>query len=164
MDITQPWLRVMWEKLTSIFAASGDSEAAGSPDETALRLSTAALLVHASRIDGEEDVQETEHLSELIKTKFELSDEQTAELVNRGRAHDDQTVDLYSYTRVLTEHLDPEGRANIVEMLWEIVLSDKVIDDYEAHLVWRVAELLRISTRERVLLRQRVAARLGLTE
>jgi len=154
----------MWEKLTSIFAASGDAEAAGSPDETSLRLSTAALLVHASRIDGQEHADESERLFELIKSKFDLTDQQTDDLVRQGREHDDKAVDLYSYTRVLTEHLDAEGRANIVEMLWEIVLTDKVIDDYEAHLVWRVAELLRISTRERVILRKRVAARLGLQE
>ena len=154
----------MWERLTSIFAASGDKEAAGAPDETALRLATAALLVHASRIDGEEHADETERLSQLIRTRFELSAQQTADLVSKGREHDARAVDLYGYTRVLTEHLDPQGRADIVEMLWEIVLSDKVIDDYEAHLVWRVAELLRVSTRERVLLRKRVAARLGLEE
>lgn len=154
----------MWDKLTSIFAASGDADAAGSPDETALRLSTAALLVHASRADGEEHADERERLSELMKHRFDLTDQQTADLIRQGREHDDKAVDLYSYTRVLTEHLDPEGRASIVEMLWEIVLTDKVIDDYEAHLVWRVAELLRISTRERVILRKRVAARLGIEE
>ncbi len=154
----------MWEKLSSIFKASGNAEAAGDPDEGALRLATAALLVHASLIDGNEDTQETERLFELVKTKFELTDEQTADLVARGRSHDADAVDLYSYTRILTEHLDPQGRSDIVEMLWEIVLSDKVVDDYEAHLVWRVAELLRISTRERVVLRKRVAARLGLED
>ena len=154
----------MWEKLTSIFQASGDADAAGAPDEAELRLATAALLVHASLIDGAEDAQETERVYELVKARFELTDEQTADLVARGRAHDADAVDLYSYTRVLTEHLDPQGRSDIVEMLWEIVLSDEVIDDYEAHLVWRVAELLRVSTRERVVLRKRVAARLGLDD
>ncbi len=154
----------MWEKLTSIFQASGNAEAAGAPDETALRVATAALLVHASLIDGDEDAKEAERLFALVKNRFELSDEQTADLIARGRTHDAGAVDLYSYTRVLTEHLDPQGRSDIVEMLWEIVLSDEVIDDYEAHLVWRVAELLRISTRERVVLRKRVAARLGLED
>lgn len=154
----------MWEKLTSIFTASGDADAAGAPDEEALRLATAALLIHASLVDGEEDAQETERLHELIRKRFGLSDAQARDLISRGRVHDAEAVDLYSYTRILTEHLDPQGRADMVEMLWEIVLSDEVIDDYEAHLVWRVSELLRISTRERVLLRKKVAARLGLEE
>lgn len=154
----------MWEKLSSIFKASGNAEAAGDPGEGELRLATAALLVHASLIDGDEDAQETERLFKLVKNKFELTDEQTTDLIERGRSHDADAVDLYSYTRILTEHLDPQGRSGIVEMLWEIVLSDKVVDDYEAHLVWRVAELLRVSTRERVVLRKRVAARLGLED
>ena len=154
----------MWDKLTRIFAASGDADAAGEPGEEDLRVATAALLVHASKVDGEEHADETERLRALVKSRFELSDDQVSDLITRGRAEDAEAVDLYGYTRVLTEHLDPQGRAQVVEMLWEIVLSDKVVDDYEAHLVWRVAELLRISTRERVVLRKRVAARLGLEE
>lgn len=154
----------MWDRLISIFQTSGDSEAAGSPDEEALRIATAALLVHASKVDGEEREEETERLHELIRSKFELTQAQADDLVSRGRESDEQAVDLYRHTRVLTDNLGPEGRAGIVEMLWEIVLSDKVLDDYEANLVWRVAELLRVSTRERVLLRKQVAARLGIEE
>ncbi|MGI9415044.1 MAG: TerB family tellurite resistance protein [Hyphomicrobiales bacterium] len=154
----------MWHKLKIIFAAHGETQGADVPDEAALRLATAALLVHASLIDGDEHAAEQEHMFGLLQDRFELTEEQTRKLIARARAHDADAVDLYGFTRVLTEQLDPEGRAQVVEMLWEIVLSDKVLDDYEANLVWRVAELLRISTRERVVLRKKVAARLGLDE
>lgn len=154
----------MWESLKDLFQISGGSETAALESEQAARVATAALLVRASLVDGKEDTRETERLNQLMKERFALSEDQAADLIARGRAEEAKAVDLYGFTRVLTDHLGREGRSDIVEMLWEIVLSDKVVDDYEAHLVWRVAELLHITTRERVVLRQKVMARLGLKE
>ena len=47
-------------------------------------------------------------------------------------------------------------------MLWEVVMADGVVHEFESNLVWRTAELLGVSTRDRVILRQQVAARHGL--
>ncbi len=37
-------------------------------------------------------------------------------------------------------------------MLWEVVMADGVIHEFESNLVWRTAELLGVSTRDRVTL------------
>ena len=47
-------------------------------------------------------------------------------------------------------------------MLWEIAMADYVVREFESNLVWRVAELLGVSARDRELLRKTVASRLGL--
>ena len=47
-------------------------------------------------------------------------------------------------------------------MLWEIAMADCVVHEFESNLVWRVAELLGVSARDRELLRKTVASRLGL--
>jgi len=43
--------------------------------------------------------------------------------------------------------------------LWEVVLADGIVDEFETNLVWRVAELIGVSTRDRVTLRKMVEAR-----
>jgi uncharacterized tellurite resistance protein B-like protein len=48
-------------------------------------------------------------------------------------------------------------------MMWEIAYADGRVDDFESNLIWRVADLLGISSRERIELGQRVANRLGIT-
>ncbi|MGB6196867.1 MAG: TerB family tellurite resistance protein, partial [Methyloceanibacter sp.] len=58
--------------------------------------------------------------------------------------------------------LDQNGRKQIIEMLWEIAMADRVVHEFESNLVWRVAELLGVSARDRELLRKTVASRLGL--
>ncbi len=152
----------MWKKFTALLEGLDTASKQSVATEDGMRTAVAALLVHASRIDGGEDVRETDALHKVLKDRFGLSDNETGRLIGTGRTEDAEAVDLYRFTRVLTDELDHEGRAQIVSMLWEIVLADGQIDDFEAHLVWRVAELLHIPTRERVTLRKQVADRLEL--
>jgi len=47
-------------------------------------------------------------------------------------------------------------------MMWEIAYADGRVDDFESNLIWRVADLLGISSRDRIELGQRVASRRGI--
>ena len=67
-------------------------------------------------------------------------------------------IDLYHFTSLLGRSLDEEGRRRVVEMMWEIVFADGRVTEFEDNLIWRAADLLGVSTRERVELRQRVGA------
>lgn len=134
-----------------------------SPDETHTfdeddhRLAIAALLVHAVSIDGVVDEAEKATIRQVLKREFELSDEQTSELVAEARERDNEAVDLYTFTSVVKRALDEKGRQRSVEMLWEIVYADGEVHEFEDNLVWRVAELLGVSRRERLQLKRRVA-------
>ena len=44
-------------------------------------------------------------------------------------------------------------------MMWEIVYADGRRDELEDNLLWRAADLLGVSPRERIELRQRIAKR-----
>lgn len=118
------------------------------------RLAAAALLVHISGIDGNVADEESTLLRELIQSRFELSDSDTDQLVSKAKEADSEAVDLYGFTSVLKSRLDEEGRINIVEMMWEIVFADGEVHEFEDNLVWRVAELLGVSSRERVRMKQ----------
>ena len=72
-------------------------------------------------------------------------------------------MDFYQFTSVLKRALDDDGRQKIVEMLWDIAYADGAADEFEENTIWRIAELLGVSTRDRVLLRQRVAGRASRT-
>jgi uncharacterized tellurite resistance protein B-like protein len=57
--------------------------------------------------------------------------------------------------------LDEEGRTRIIEMMWEIVYADGRRDELEDNLLWRAADLLGVSQRQRIELRQRIGAKSG---
>jgi uncharacterized tellurite resistance protein B-like protein len=121
------------------------------------RLAAAALLVHAAAIDGEMSQSESDKLRAVIKQRFNLDDAATAELIEKATAAEHQAVDLFHFTHLLNSALDEEGRARIIEMMWEIVYADGQRDELEDNLLWRAADLLGVSPRERIELRQRIA-------
>ncbi len=57
---------------------------------------------------------------------------------------------------MLKRRLDEEGRIAVVGMLWDMAHADGAVHEFEENVVWRVAELLGVSTRDRVLLRREV--------
>jgi uncharacterized tellurite resistance protein B-like protein len=131
--------------------------------EDELRLAAAALLVRAAVIDGTVDAVERRKLKALLEQRFDLDGDELRPLVDEATVREHDSVDLYRFTSVLARELDQDGRKRIVEMLWEVVMADGVIHEFESNLVWRTAELLGVSTRDRVTLRQAVAARIGFT-
>jgi uncharacterized tellurite resistance protein B-like protein len=55
--------------------------------------------------------------------------------------------------------VNEEGRLRIVEMMWELVYADGEVSEFEDNVVWRAADLLGISSRDRIELKHRVAER-----
>jgi uncharacterized tellurite resistance protein B-like protein len=150
----------VWTKLKDLVdRVAGNDKPARNFLEDELRLAAAALLVRASAIDGYVDSSERRTLKALLQERFELNGEEVRRLVQEASVEEAESVDLYGFTSILCRELDQDGRKRIIEMLWEVVMADGIIHEFESNLVWRTAELLGVSTRDRVTLRKQVAAR-----
>lgn len=125
-------------------------------DENDHRLAAAALLVHAVAVDGFIEDEERDKASEILQRHFELDRDKTQKLIAEATLKDKEAVDLYGFTSVIKRAFDQDGRLNMVEMLWEIVYVDGIVHEFEDNLVWRVAELLGVSTRDRMHLKAKV--------
>jgi uncharacterized tellurite resistance protein B-like protein len=121
------------------------------------RVAAAALLVHAAAIDGTVSAPERGKLHAVLKERFSLTDTGTDALIDEGTKAEADAVDLYHFTSLIGRALDEQGRARVVEMLWQIVYADGRVNEFEDNLVWRAADLLGVSARERVEIRRRVA-------
>jgi uncharacterized tellurite resistance protein B-like protein len=128
------------------------------------RLAAAALLVHAAEIDGNISDVERTTLHQVIKRHFDLDETQTDMLLAEATQAEHEAVDLYHFTRLLNRALDEDGRRRMVEMMWEIVYADGRVTEFESNLIWRAADLLGISSRERIELGRRVASERGSSE
>lgn len=118
------------------------------------RVAAAALLVHTGSVDGEYSEEEREKLLKLVASRFSLDEAEADKIVADAETADVEAVDLYSFTSILKSRLDETERERIVEMMWEIVFADGEVHEFEDNLVWRVAELLGVSSRDRVRLKQ----------
>lgn len=123
------------------------------------RVAAAALLVSLVNVDGVVEDEERAALHDVLQAHFKLAERETAELIEAARSREAEAVDFYAFTSVLKRSLDAAGRAEIVEMMWEIVFADGAVHELEDNVVWRAADLLGVSTRDRVDLKRRIAAR-----
>jgi uncharacterized tellurite resistance protein B-like protein len=121
-------------------------------------LVTAALLTRVATVDREMSEARHKALHTVLKSHFGLDDHVTARLIEESAAINRNAIDLYHFTRQLNEVLDDEGRRDTVRMMWEVVYAEGNANEYEANLIWRAADLLGVSSRQRVELRQRVSA------
>jgi uncharacterized tellurite resistance protein B-like protein len=123
------------------------------------RLAAAALLIHVTTVDGDMSGPERDKLHALLKYRFALDDAATIELIDAAIAADRDAVDLYHFTSLINRALDEDGRLRMVEMMWEMIYADGRVTEFEENVIWRASDLLGISSRSRIEIRHRVAAR-----
>ncbi len=149
-------IKTLGQVLDNLMSGDSAREETERVDDT--RLAAAALLVHASTIDGYVEEAETERLQSVLKDRYGLSDDQLHELVVAAERSERDAVDIYSFTSKLKKALSEEDRLDIIEMMWEIAFADGEVHGYEENLIWRTAELLGVSSRERIRARKKVEA------
>ena len=145
----------MFDQLMRLFQAPAPQL---KPD---LRLSVAVLLVEAARQDDRFEPAERAVIEHLLMRKFVLTQEECTALLAAGEARAGEMVQLHGHTSAIFEAMTPDERIGLIEMLWEVAYADGVLDPEEDLLIRRVAGLIAVSDRDRVLARQRVVARSG---
>jgi len=126
-------------------------------DENDYRLAATALLIHVISLDGKPSEAETRKLHDLLEFRFALDPGTADRLIKDATVVEGEAVDLYHFTSVIMRSVNEEGRLRIIEMMWELVYADGHVTEFEENVVWRAADLLGISTRDRVNLKHQVA-------
>ena len=141
----------MFDAIARLFSRPDSATLALEP-----RLAVAALLVHLAAIDGTVKPEEREALRGALQDFYELSESQVEHLITEATHHDNESVDFYRFTSALSS-LDTEERIEIVRMMWQVVFADEKNHELEDNMVWRIAELIGVSARDRTKLRAQMA-------
>ena len=126
-------------------------------DDTGYRLAATALMIHVISLDGEPSEVEKAKLHSLIETRFGLDPGTADRLIAAATLVEGEAVDLYHFTSVIMRAVDESGRIRIIEMMWELVFADGRVSEFEENVVWRAADLLSVSSRDRIELKRRSA-------
>jgi uncharacterized tellurite resistance protein B-like protein len=127
-------------------------------DDSDYRLAATALLVHVISLDGEPSDVEKRKLHSLLESRFKLDPGTADQLIASATLVEGEAVDLYHFTSIIMRSVDEAGRLKIVEMMWELVYADGHVTEFEDNVVWRAADLLGVSSRDRIELKHRVAS------
>jgi uncharacterized tellurite resistance protein B-like protein len=145
----------MFARLLSLFEKTGPKEPQHT-DVSALQRAAAVLLVIAARLDGHMAPDERTSVVRLLRTRLGVGDAQA--LVVEADEEAAASTDFYQVTRIIKDRLEPDQRAAIIEMLWEVACADGEVHD-EANLIRRVAGLLHVEDRDAGEARRRVLQR-----
>jgi uncharacterized tellurite resistance protein B-like protein len=122
------------------------------------RLATTALLIRVATVHSELSIVRQRKLHSLLRSWFAFDDRAITQLIEDAVEIDRIAIELYQCTRQLTKVLDDQGRRHIVRMMWEIVCADGNANALEDNIIWRAADLLGVSSRQRVELRHQILA------
>ena len=115
----------------------------------------AALLIHAAKIDENYTEIEKKIIKKALIDLNNISSDQAEELIKRAEKREEESNQLVEYTREIKKHT-MESRLKIIEVIWKIVYSDGVGDDYESNLIRRICGLLYISDKDNGIIKTKV--------
>lgn len=124
------------------------------------RVAVMALCMQVMEADGEILETERRTLKQVMREHYQLDDATLKALMVAGETAEKEAIDYYHFTTMLNRSLDEEQRIDLIGMLWEIVYADGSRSELEDHALWRIADLLGVSGRDRIVQRQQVASKL----
>ena len=139
---------------------AGDHQPQSAFDEE--QVAAAALLVEAALSDGEFSDDERSRITHILERRFTLPEKLALDLLADAEVRARDSVEWHGFTKVIKDAYDQEERIKLIELLWEVVLDDEQVHDYEASLIRRLCGLLYVSGRESAEARNRAKARLGI--
>ena len=115
----------------------------------------AALLIHAAKVDENYSDIEKKIIKEALINLNNINSDQAEELMKLAEKKEEGSNQMIEFTREIKKH-PMEFRLKIIEVIWKIVYSDDVSDNYESNLIRRICGLLYISDKDNGIIRAKV--------
>ena len=135
----------MFEIFKSTLKKVKNNEEKIETEEVKALSSIVSLLVEAASVDGQIGEDEKNKILSILVYQLNLDLTKAEQILEETISVSEDQIEIWSKTNNIRIELDYEERLNILELMWEIVLVDDVLDVFEAQLMRRVSGLLYIS-------------------
>ena len=132
----------MLQSLKNIFAS--DKILNAETENTEIDI-LSGLMIEAANSDGEVTQEELNKISHSLINVFKEDPKAVEVSLTKAFENKDNSNSLYYYTSKLNKSYSNENKIKWIEVLWEIILADNEIHDFETNLIRRLAGLLYIS-------------------
>ena len=103
------------------------------------------LMIEAANTDGEITQDELNKISQSLINVFKEDPKIVEESLGKAFENKDNSKSLHYYTSKLNKSYSNQQKIQLIEVLWEIILADNELHDFETNLIRRLAGLLYIS-------------------
>ena len=132
----------MLQSLKNIFASD---QVLNAETEKAQIDILSGLMIEAANTDGEVTQEELNKISHSLINVFKEDPKAVEVSLTKAFENKNNSKSLYYYTSKLNKSYSNENKIKLIEVLWEIILADNEIHDFETNLIRRLAGLLYIS-------------------
>ena len=105
----------------------------------------AGLMIEAANTDGKISPDEINKISSSLINVFKENPKEVELALSKAVDDKDNSNSLHFYTSKLNKSFSHEKKLLLIEVLWEVILSDNEIHYFESNLLRRLAGLLYIS-------------------
>ena len=105
----------------------------------------AALLIHTAKIDEDFSKQEEEIIKQAL-LKLCTNKQNINEIISKAKIIEENANQILDFTKEV-KSMDEKEKIKIIEILWQIIYSNKDADIYETSLMRRLAGLLYIDNK-----------------
>ena len=132
----------LFQSLKNIFSADQNINLKNENNEIDI---LCGLMIEAANTDGKITQEELNKISNSLINVFKEDPKIVEESLNKAFENKDNSKSLYFYTSKLNKSYTDDQKIQLLEVLWEIILADNELHDFEANLIRRLAGLLYIS-------------------
>ena len=103
------------------------------------------LMIEAAYTDGQIDANELNKIKLSLINIFSEDPKEVNLILKKAEENKNNSKSLHHYTSFINKNFDDKKKILLIETLWEIVLSDGKVHDFESNLIRRLSGLLYIS-------------------
>ena len=124
-----------------------------------LQIATAALLIEMMRADFDISTEEKEKVNATIRSKFELTGEETDALIKLAEDTIWEATGYFEFTSLMNKGFSYEEKIKVIEHLWEVAFADGILDKHEEYMVRKIADLIYVAHKDFINAKLRVKNR-----
>ncbi|MBI04235.1 MAG: hypothetical protein CMI96_00280 [Pelagibacteraceae bacterium] len=132
----------MFKSLKNFFEKSQSSAV---NDSKSIEVILCGLMIEAANTDGNISDEEMKKIHSSLLDVFKIDPKEASQYIEIAKENFDQSKSLYFYTSQINKNYSDEQKLILLEILWEIILIDGKIHDFESNMIRRLAGLLYIS-------------------
>lgn len=150
----------MFSSLSKFFSNEATGKSGEQEQEHRLRVATCVLLLEAAQADDTFSDEERQTIKIQVGKRFGLAEGEVRKLLAQAEQERSAGGDLFFFARQISEHYPRSRRLAILELLWEVVYSDGILEAHEDALMHKLGTLLGVRHEELMAVKLSVRKRL----
>jgi len=109
------------------------------------RIATCAILLEIANSDDEFSPGERVKIIEILRGKFDLSEDEARELIEISSLYINKSIDLWTFTSTINKSFSEGEKLAVLDAIWEVIYADGELSGHEDTLVHKLSFLLGLN-------------------